>query len=113
MCLYSDSNKPLLSGRFVFRLTFFFAPPILEIQAVAAAKYFKKGETEMLKHYLIDVTSLSEDEYNRFQTFLEGYAHNFATDLNGTFEILLDESRPLEGLPQVPASCKITLLSKM
>lgn len=66
----------------------------------------------MLKHYRIDVTSLSENERNRFQTFLEGYTYNFATDLNGTFEILLEENLPLEELPQVPTSCKITLLSK-
>jgi len=66
----------------------------------------------MLKHYRIDATSLTTKEIDDLEKFLDGYAHNIATDCSGTYEILLDYDQPLEGLPQIPANCKITLLSK-
>lgn len=66
----------------------------------------------MLKHYLIDATSLSSKEASRLEQFLEGYAFLVNSTPSGMYEVVLEEHQSLEVLPQIPASCKITHLQK-
>lgn len=66
----------------------------------------------MLKHYLIDATSLSSEDADRLEQFLEGYAFLVSGSPSRMYEVVLEEHQSLEGLPQIPASCKITPLQK-
>lgn len=66
----------------------------------------------MLKRYAIDATHLSQEEISRLGTFLDGYAFCVASNCTGVYEVLLEEHQSLEGLPQIPAECIITQLSK-
>ena len=65
----------------------------------------------MLKLYRIDATSLTTDEVNALEKFLYGYSYNISTNGKGIYEVFLENSQSLEGLPQIPESCKVTLLS--